>query len=635
MNKYSCNKHTSLITNTFRTDNDTYYLFLVKNPQSGNKIGYMPKKRNYGFIFTDKCSSSEKYIKTVAHEIAHGAFRLSHTFEDYPSLTKNSTQNLMDYANGLELHKYQWDYINNPEFMIAWAQDDSTGAMISSTGQYVDSYIKNIRCSKYRGESNYSDGSFNYIYGENKRDVWNFPDLLDEVKYGSIWMWTLCNSSEASESVDLTKIKQQENKVYVGNDNACQIIFDVKDDNSNESEALAQSLTTYITVPATTYNTQFNKLIVDISNKSTEIICDEILNMSSCMLEMLSAEWRFFFFEKIINQDDKLIDNEIYAINKLFITTKETDDAENLLSSLKDKSLDCQIIDKTKKTNPDKYELMVMALTKLYLTQTKNKILEYGKNVEAENFYIWQPLGNMEELSNMFYADPNLGSLWNAIQHTIYSYKVNYIENCRFECDVQASIGTMSGYSSPTSSYFYINPLETVSVYFANKNKQLGIEGYTVAMPGIFFAWLIEQGEKETNQAMKDIAIFVASCYFPATNLTKAIKAKGYFSLVWNSLLLTKEISDLLLSNENFRSSAVFLLGPKFIENYMKFSQLYDCTTIFKGFAGEEYKSAAVEILDQWNVISNEDKTKLSQDFPEIYNKLLSQIEKLQQETTQ
>ena len=61
-------------------------------------------------------------------------------------------------------------------------------------------------------------------------------------------------------------------------------------------------------------------------------------------------------------------------------------------------------------------------------------------------------------------------------------------------------------------------------------------------MPGIF-----EQGEKEANQTIKDVAIFVASCYFPVANINMALKAKSYFSLAWNSLLLTKEMSDFML----------------------------------------------------------------------------------------
>lgn len=273
-----------------------------------------------------------------------------------------------------------------------------------------------------------------------------------------------------------------------------------------------------------------------------------------------------------------------------------------------------------------------MGLTRLYLSQPKSKILEYGKSVEAENFYIWQPMGNMKALSNAYSADPSLRTIWNSIHHTIYTYKVYYQTDCQFICDALASTGTMLGYSIPTSEHFNIKPLETVSVYFASKNKQLGIEGYTVAMPGIFFAWLIEQGEIEANQTMKDVAIFVASCYFPIASINKAIKVKSYFSLAWNSLLLTKEVSDFMLSNDRFRSSAAYYLGSNFVEKYMQFSQLYDCAMIFKDFADKEYNSIAVELIDQWNSISKDKKAELSKDFPEIYTKMNAQISKLQGE---
>jgi hypothetical protein len=97
---------------------------------------------------------------------------------------------------------------------------------------------------------------------------------------------------------------------------------------------------------------------------------------------------------------------------------------------------------------------------------------------------------------------------------------------------------------------------------------------------------------------------------------------------------LTKEVSDFMLGNDKFLSSAVYYLGPGFVEKYMQFSQLYDCTMIFKDFADKEYSSVALELFDQWNGISKDKKTELSKDFPEIYNKLNAQMSKLQSEIT-
>ncbi|MEO1049145.1 MAG: hypothetical protein AAFX87_00875 [Bacteroidota bacterium] len=111
-------------------DNATYYLFLVRNPASGLKVGYMPKKRQYGFLFLDNIYSEENMVKSIAHELGHGAFRLSHPFSDFGHADRAS-DNLMDYQDeGLALKKYQWDFIHDPENMSAIFQDEDDAASV-------------------------------------------------------------------------------------------------------------------------------------------------------------------------------------------------------------------------------------------------------------------------------------------------------------------------------------------------------------------------------------------------------------------------------------------------------------------------------------------------------------------------
>ena len=101
---------------------ETAYLFLAGYSQTG-KRGYMPKKRPYGFVYLRQHANAAAVAKTIAHELGHGLFRLRHTFESYPALTKGSTDNLMDYGQGTRLHKYQWDLVHNPEAMLGWFQE--------------------------------------------------------------------------------------------------------------------------------------------------------------------------------------------------------------------------------------------------------------------------------------------------------------------------------------------------------------------------------------------------------------------------------------------------------------------------------------------------------------------------------
>ncbi len=117
----------------------TFYLFLVSNPKSGSLLGYMPRSKQAGFIFTDKHSSEEALVHTIAHELGHGAFNLQHTFSDDSKggiyqIPKGTTDNLMDYtANfGTRLYKHQWDKMRFSVIVIGVLEGDGEGAILAS-----------------------------------------------------------------------------------------------------------------------------------------------------------------------------------------------------------------------------------------------------------------------------------------------------------------------------------------------------------------------------------------------------------------------------------------------------------------------------------------------------------------------
>jgi hypothetical protein len=57
-------------------DKNTYYLFFVNAPNNELQ-GFMPLTGQYGFIFNYGNNTT-----VLAHELAHGAFNLRHTFSD-------------------------------------------------------------------------------------------------------------------------------------------------------------------------------------------------------------------------------------------------------------------------------------------------------------------------------------------------------------------------------------------------------------------------------------------------------------------------------------------------------------------------------------------------------------------------
>jgi hypothetical protein len=82
----------------------------------------------------------------IAHELGHGTFRLYHTFSEKNDylVPRGTTDNLMDYNQGKELHKYQWDYIHDPQGVwFSSLMDEEEVAMVAS-GDSIKVEIKSF-----------------------------------------------------------------------------------------------------------------------------------------------------------------------------------------------------------------------------------------------------------------------------------------------------------------------------------------------------------------------------------------------------------------------------------------------------------------------------------------------------------
>lgn len=122
----------------------TIYLFFFDESTDINLKGYMPLNRKFGFIFKLN-QYPDEYLRTIAHELGHGAFRLYHTFSDKNKFfqPQGSTNNLMDYAhqNSTGLYKYQWDECHDWDLGMNWGEDEEEGELI--TAPKLVEYIRN------------------------------------------------------------------------------------------------------------------------------------------------------------------------------------------------------------------------------------------------------------------------------------------------------------------------------------------------------------------------------------------------------------------------------------------------------------------------------------------------------------
>ena len=112
-----------------RFQDNTYYLFLIDHPRNESTLGYMPRNRQAGFVFTGPHNGNvSEFLKTIAHELGHGAFNLKHTFSEH-NLPAGMTDNVMDYSTGTALYKYQWDYIHDPQAVMGLFEGGEEVAM--------------------------------------------------------------------------------------------------------------------------------------------------------------------------------------------------------------------------------------------------------------------------------------------------------------------------------------------------------------------------------------------------------------------------------------------------------------------------------------------------------------------------
>ncbi len=174
------------IINTYKTnrpvDRKSYYVFVFGkdvSPSRSSVAGFMPLKRQFGFVFSGNLSKQEEgkssLAGTLAHELGHGVFALQHPFKKL-NTTTGGTDWLMDYGSGMRLSHLDWAQIHNPEFRLYLFQDEGDAALtISAITPFGDQFT-------YDGEGtivftdempDYSNGAVFAIFENDKLYKWN------------------------------------------------------------------------------------------------------------------------------------------------------------------------------------------------------------------------------------------------------------------------------------------------------------------------------------------------------------------------------------------------------------------------------------------------------------------------------
>ncbi|VDH02633.1 hypothetical protein [Bergeyella zoohelcum] len=119
------------IINDYKAQNNTelaYYIFVTDRPSSNGQRGYMKLNGQFGFVFLSSNKTTKNDARVIAHELAHGAFKLEHPFKDHKQLKEGDANSLMDYnTNSTELIFTDWKQINDPKLKIYAFQSQNEG----------------------------------------------------------------------------------------------------------------------------------------------------------------------------------------------------------------------------------------------------------------------------------------------------------------------------------------------------------------------------------------------------------------------------------------------------------------------------------------------------------------------------
>jgi hypothetical protein len=183
-------------------NDDNFYLFLLDHCTGSDKAGIMPFNQNFGFIFVQN-QSGAGLERTIAHELGHGAFGLLHTFHTYgheAQLDSATTDNLMDYAGGFHLFKYQWDEIYNP---VCYNETCfGTGTTGADVAQAIICYMLDVIHNHNNFEQKGNVDAYKFLV---KSQEWSNYSVADDRKLSSL---------KLSADVDFASFASKPNNSY-------------------------------------------------------------------------------------------------------------------------------------------------------------------------------------------------------------------------------------------------------------------------------------------------------------------------------------------------------------------------------------------------------------------------------------
>ncbi|WP_131248740.1 hypothetical protein [Aquimarina atlantica] len=301
----------SSIINAYKSKETTsitsYYLFVFGNtiqPSRSDVAGFMPIKRQFGFIFNSNLSKEEEgkdnLAGTVAHELGHGVFGLEHPFTQLKT-SKGATNWLMDYGNGVKLSHLDWAQIHNPDFKLYPFQDDEEGEYTNT--EFGEKIFQIIRCAHINTTDPNGVISFDTsVFGKTGifSSKWKGSDIKIKIDKGSF------EGKAVYEPVEIGKDPESRKKngpwryslLYKNVE-----IYILRTSTGADSRELDRLREYLFPKDKSQIRNETNEIVKEIlqNNKLTKEHFEQLKSIANCGIQYFSAETRYRIISKIVS----------------------------------------------------------------------------------------------------------------------------------------------------------------------------------------------------------------------------------------------------------------------------------------------------------------------------------------------
>ena len=307
-------------------------------------------------------------VKSIAELIPQvqrsgSTFRLYHTFSDKNDyiVPKGTTDNLMDYNNGKELHKHQWDLVQDPQGMwfTGLIDEEEVAYYSESTDDTWTRNINKIACATLNSIAKVSlDDIAAGIKGVFElegigRIRFEIPEMDANKNDNLIDLKTMKTTEKTNYSDDSKYLEV----VYKSVSKKYRVFFDVPIDKKSDFLAIINS-------PSADY---FNNIIKEIPEKETKEVYSILSKLSECSYRYISTANRIKYLKWLTGEINMNEDQEEIIIKLL----KYTNDKTALYNELYKKPLiTAKMLDKSNEKNT---KIILNELVKLCNKAWKDK----------------------------------------------------------------------------------------------------------------------------------------------------------------------------------------------------------------------------------------------------------------------